>query len=126
MATKKQVETFGDSLMFKPTLRTLLYQYLEQKLFNSRRAKRTVYKEGALFFPEEDRLKHLPLIYIALVSNNKVEEMIRLNEETANIILSKKTKLVQFDPSTTIVRKGMTFNKEDGSFSFKENDEQKG
>mgnify|MGYP003346137210 CR=1 FL=1 len=92
MASKKQEEVLGDSLQFKPTLRTLLYQYLEERLFNLRRTKKTVYKEGALFFPEEDRLKHLPLIYIALVSNNKVEEMIRLNEEAAQIILSKKTK----------------------------------
>ena len=35
--------------------------------------------------------------------------MIRVNEESAKILLSRKTKLIEFDPKTTIVKKGMIY-----------------
>jgi hypothetical protein len=51
----------------------------------------------------------MPLKYIALVSDGKVVEMIRVNEEASKTILAKKTKMVEFDPSLTMVKKGMIY-----------------
>jgi hypothetical protein len=36
--------------------------------------------------------------------------MIRVNEEAAEILLSKKTKMIEFDPKETIVKKGMSYS----------------
>lgn len=111
MATKKERELYGD-LIYKhqPSIRTLLIGILQEKFFSLKRTKETFYVDDAAFVPKQDVLGQLPLKYIAVVSNNEVVEMIRLNEDTAKIILSKKTKLVEFDPTTTIVKKGMAFS----------------
>lgn len=111
MATKKEIKTY-DSLIydFKPTIRTLLRDYLQAKLYDLRRGKETIYQEDAKFVPEPDRLKDLPLNYFALVLDGKVEEMIRLNEETAKLLVNKKTKLIPFDPAETIVKRGMSYS----------------
>jgi hypothetical protein len=65
-----------------------------------------------MWSPEEDRLRDLPLQYIALINKeNIVVELIRINEETAAQILSKDVKMVSFNPKTQIVKKGMWYNK---------------
>lgn len=117
MAKKKQ-NIYGDIVKdFRPTIRSLVIQILQQKLFDLKRGKDSMYNKGAVFVPEGDKLKSLPLKYIALIKDGIVVEMIRINEEAAKIILSRKTKLVEFDPTITMVKKGMEYvNKE-----FKEN-----
>lgn len=110
LLSKKEKKVYGDTLRdFRPTIRTLILQILEQKLFNLRRKKQSIYNDGALFRPQPDILRHMPLKYIALVNNGLVVEMIRVNEEAAKILLSKKTKMLEFDPKTTIVKKGMKY-----------------
>jgi hypothetical protein len=37
--------------------------------------------------------------------------MIRINEQTADQLLSKNVKMVPFDPKVEIVKKGMWYNK---------------
>lgn len=106
----------------RPTIRSLLLEILKIKLFKLQKGKEPVIREGAVFVPQEDRLKNLPLQYIALLENNVVIEMIRINEETAKFILDKKIKLVPFDPKTQIVRKGMTYSNKK---FIKGNDEKK-
>lgn len=106
----KKENVYGDIVKeFRPTIRSLLIQILQQKLFNMRRGKQSIYNSGAKFVPEGDKLKSFPLKYIALINDGTVEEMIRINEESAKTLLSKKTKLVEFDPKTTIVKKGMKY-----------------
>jgi hypothetical protein len=110
MLSKKEKKVYGDTLKnFRPTIRTLVVQILEQKLFNLRRKKQSIYNPGASFTMQPDKLKHMPLKYIALVNDGTVMEMIRVNEEAAGILLSKKTKMVEFDPKTAIVKKGMKY-----------------
>jgi hypothetical protein len=88
------------------------------------KGKEPVIPQGATWVPEEDRLKDLPLKYIALVNKKGiVSEMIRINEETASEILDKKVKLVPFDPKTEIVKKGMWYYKE--KFYMKDPNEEK-
>ena len=111
MLSKKEKKIYGDAIKdFRPTIKTLIVQILEQKLFNLRRKKQSIYNEGAVFRPETDRLKFMPLRYIALVNDGVVVEMIRVNEEAAEILLSKKTKMIEFDPKETIVKKGMSYS----------------
>jgi len=111
MLSKKEKKIYGDAIKdFRPTIRTLIVQILEQKLFNLRRKKQSIYNEGAVFRPEADRLRFMPLRYIALVNDGVVVEMIRVNEEAAEILLSKKTKMIEFDPKQTIVKKGMNYS----------------
>jgi hypothetical protein len=111
MLSRREKRVYGDAIKdFRPTIRTLLLQILEQKLFNLRRKKQSIYNEGAIFRPETDRLKNMPLRYIALVNDGEVVEMIRVNEEAAEMLLSKKTKMIEFDPKKTIVKKGMSYS----------------
>jgi len=111
MPSKKEREAYGDLIyQHKPTIRALLIGILQEKFFNLKTAKEAFYVDTATFVPKEDIIGQLPLKYIAVVHNNEVAEMIRLNEDTAKLILSKKTKLVEFDPTTTIVKKGMLYS----------------
>jgi len=108
--SRKEKKVYGDALRdFRPTIKTLVLQLLEQTLFNLRRKKQSIYNEGSVFTPEPDRLKHMPLKYIALVNEGVVVEMIRVNQEAAAILLSKNTKMIEFDPRASIVKKGMKY-----------------
>jgi hypothetical protein len=110
MISRKEKRIYGDTLKnFRPTIRTLIFQILEQKLFNLRRKKQSIYNEGSIFTPEPDKLRHMPLKYIALVNDGTVVEMIRVNQDAAAILLSKKTKMIEFDPRASIVKKGMKY-----------------
>jgi hypothetical protein len=107
---KKKKYVYGDLIkQFRPTLRGLLFEILQEKLFNLRRKKQTIYNEGSVFIPETDRFSYLPLRYIALIQNGVVVEMIRVHVDAANILTSKKTKFVEFDPKETVVKKGMSY-----------------
>jgi hypothetical protein len=109
--TKKQI--YAELLSeHRPTIRSFLLEILRVKLFNLQKGKQPVIPDGAMWSPEEDRLRDLPLQYIALINKeNIVVELIRINEETAAQILSKDVKMVSFNPKTQIVKKGMWYNK---------------
>jgi hypothetical protein len=109
--TKKQI--YAELLTeHRPTIRSFLLEILRVKLFNLQKGKQPVIPDGAMWSPEEDRLRDLPLQYIALINKeNIVVELIRINEETAAQILSKDVKMVSFNPKTQIVKKGMWYNK---------------
>ena len=110
--SKKQIyaELLGQH---RPTIRSYIFEILKIKLFNLQKGKNPIMPTNATWVPEEDRLKDLPLKYIALVNKQGlVIEMIRINEETADHILNKNVKLVAFDPQAQIVKKGMWYNKE--------------
>jgi hypothetical protein len=109
--TKKQIYEHLLS-EHRPTIRSFLIEILKIKLFNLQKGKQPVIPNGAMWSPEEDRLKDLPLQYIALINKeNIVVELIRINEETAAQILSKDVRMISFNPKTQIVKKGMWYNK---------------
>lgn len=117
MPSKKDIEIYGNHIFdHKPTIRSLVYEILQEKLFKIKRSKLSAYQEHARFRPEDDRLKHLPLTYIAVVQDGCVKEMLRINEETAGIILSDESSLVEFDPRKMVVQKGMLYV--DGKFQL--------
>jgi hypothetical protein len=110
MPFKKKKQIYGDLIKeFKPTIRGLLLQILREKLFNLKRTKQDVYNPGSVFIPETDKFSYLPLTYMALVQDNTVVELIRVNIDAAKILTSKKTKFVEFDPKEIMVKKGMTY-----------------
>lgn len=110
MPTRKELEIYGElAYVHKPGIRVLIIAILQEKLFNLKRKKESFYKDNAAFVPKEDLLNGLPLKYMAIVTDQKVVELIRINEQTANQMLAKKTKLVEFNPMTTIVKKGMKY-----------------
>lgn len=107
---KKKKYVYGDLIkQFRPTLRSLLFEILQEKLFNLRRKKQTIYNEGSVFIPETDKFSYLPLKYIALIQDGVVVELIRVHVDAANILTSKKTKFIEFDPKETVVKKGMSY-----------------
>jgi hypothetical protein len=122
---KSKKEIYEDLLKdYRPTVRSFLLEILKIKLFNLQKGKQPVIPSGAVWVPEEDRLKDLPLKYIALVSKDGlVLEMIRINEETAGHLLKKSVKLVPFDPKSEIVKKGMWYT--EGKFNTKAQNEKK-
>lgn len=125
MPTKKEIELYGDLIyQHKPTIRSLLINILEEKLFNLKRQKQSVYLPGAVFIPEPDIVSSLPLTYIALIKDDTVMEMIRVNVETAELIIDKKIKKIPFDPQKNIVRRGYTWNKKEGFLEKEVSDEQ--
>jgi hypothetical protein len=110
--SKKEIyaELLGEH---RPTIRSYIFEILKIKLFNLQKGKEPMMPTRATWVPEEDRLKDLPLKYIALVNKQGVVlEMIRINEETAGQMLNKSVKLIPFDPKAQIVKKGMWYNKE--------------
>jgi hypothetical protein len=125
MKKRKSKKLIYEELLnqYRPTVRSLLVEILRVKLFNLQKGKEPIIREGATFVPEDDRLKHLPLKYLAVVDKkNKVLEMIRINEETAEFLLNKENLLIEFNPKTDIVKKGMTYN--NGKFA-EDKDEEK-
>jgi hypothetical protein len=125
MRKKSKREVYEDLLaQYRPTVRSLILEILRIKMFNLQKGKQPVIPPGAIWVPEEDRLKHLPLKYIALVDKDGiVVEVIRINEETADQLLSKSVRLIHFDPKSEIVKKGMWYNKK--KFYLKGSNEEK-
>jgi hypothetical protein len=96
----------------RPTIKSFLLEILRIKLFNLQKGKQPVIPEGATWTLEDDRLKNLPLQYIALINKEGIAiELIRINKETADQILSKDIKLVPYNPQIELVKKGMWYNK---------------
>lgn len=110
MPFKKKKQIYGDLIKeFRPTIRTLLLEILKQKLINLRRTKQVIYNPGSVFIPETDRFSHLPLTYLALIQDETVVEIIRVNADASKILTSRKTKFVEFDPRETLVKKGLKY-----------------
>jgi hypothetical protein len=117
MAKKKEKNIYGEYLYdYKPTVGSLLREYLQERLSNVRRVKESPIQPGAIFRPQEDVLKNLPLQYIAVVKDSVVEEMIRVNVKTAEVLLSENVQLVAFNPQEVVVQLGMICK--DGEFLF--------
>jgi hypothetical protein len=122
MLFKKKKYVYGDLIkQFKPTIRSVLLQLLQHKLFEAKRAKQSIYNEGSVFIPQTDKFSHLPLTYLALVQDGVVVEMIRVNIDSADVLASEATKFVEFDPKEVIVKKGMSYK--DGAFTESATDE---
>ena len=113
MRKKTKKEIYANLLNeHRPTIKSFLLEILRIKLFNLQKGKQPVIPEGATWTLEDDRLKNLPLQYIALINKEGIVlELIRINKETADQILSKDIKLVPYNPQIELVKRGMWYNK---------------
>lgn len=110
MATKKEIRLYGDlAYQHKITFKTMLWELLLGYFRRKHNAKESIYEDGASFPPPVDHLRELPLKYLAVVNNKKVLELIRLDENTAEFIQKRGSKLVPFDPRVDVVKKGMKY-----------------
>jgi hypothetical protein len=113
---------YGDLLgEFRPTIKSLIFNILYAKFLQTGRAKEPFQPEGAKFRLPEESTPYANLEYLAVVKGGKVVEMIRVNEETSNILTSRGVKFIPFDPKDIKVKKGMKFV--DGTFIGEENEE---
>jgi hypothetical protein len=110
MGFRKEYKIYGDLLFeHKPTIRSLILHKLYGKFMNKERAKLSIYREDAEFVDPEKLLRDIETKYVALVVAGEVKELIRLQKHAADILLSKKTKMVEFNPEETVVKKGMFY-----------------
>lgn len=118
----KKKYVYGDLVKeFRPTIRSVLLQLLQEKLFTIKRTKQSIYNEGSVFIPQTDKFAHLPLTYMALVQDGVVVEMIRVNVDSAEVLSSKETEFIEFDPKEVVVKKGMSYT--GGTFTENSADE---
>ena len=110
MATRKEIRLYGDLVhQHKITFKTMLWELLLGYFKRKHGAKESIYEDNASFPPPVDHLRELPLKYLAIVNNKKVLELIRLDENTAEFIQKRGSKLVPFDPRVDVVKKGMSY-----------------
>lgn len=111
MGFKKDYEIYGDMLMeYKPSIRSLIFHLLYSKFMEKRKVKEDFYIPEAKFRLPETFQPYDDLTYIALIQNSEVVEVIRVNSETAKLLLNKKNKLVTFNPESTVVKIGMKYD----------------
>ncbi len=110
MGFRKEYKIYGDLLFqHKPTIRSLILHVLYKRFVSKERAKLPVYRENAEFKDPDKMLEGIETKYIALVLDGEVKELIRLQKYAADILLSKKIKLVEFSPEETKVKRGMLY-----------------
>lgn len=110
---KKEIDIYGDLLQeFKPTIRFYIFQLLSDML-RKKSKKESFYKEDAAFSPPRDHLRELPLRYMAVVNGAEVLEIIRIDYNTAEMILEEDTILVPYEPSQVLVKKGMKYRNDE-------------
>lgn len=122
---QKKKEIYGGMLYeFKPTIFSIIRIFLSKRLYQKTvLLKETIYEENATFKPSVDHLRDMPLQYIAIVSDEEVKELIRIDQNTAKLLLTKKNKLVPYDHTQVQVKKGMLYI--DKQFIQKEINDQK-
>jgi hypothetical protein len=105
MAKKEELDLYGEIVYnHKLSIRSIIREFFLNAFAKRYRAKESIYHENARF-PSLDKDNQIK--YLAVIQDGKVVEMLRLKNAVADIIVKPKTKFVEFDPSTTIVKKGM-------------------
>ncbi len=110
MGFKKEYKIYGDALFeHKPTIRSLILHIFYNKFIYKERAKVSVYRENASFQDPSKLLDGIQTKHVAIVIDGKVKELIRLQSQAADVLLTKGAKFVEFDPEKTQVTKGTEY-----------------
>lgn len=110
MGFKKEYKIYGDALFeHKPTIRSLILHIFYNKFINKERAKVSVYRENASFQDPEKLLQGMQTKHVAIVLDGKVKELIRLQSNAADILMTKGAKFIEFDPEKVRVKKGTEY-----------------
>lgn len=113
MATKKELRLYGDLVyQHKPTIKTILWTFLLDLFERKKRYKHPVNIDNTSIVDKLDipREVSIDFVHMALIQDGVVMEMIKTNDYTSKLLRSKKTKVVVFDPTKIIVKKGMTYS----------------
>ena len=108
MGFKKDYEKYENLLQdYRPTIRSFLFDlFLKKFVEKNRHKEKLVDPEKSLnvkyLFPDN-------LVYIALIQDGTVKEMIRIDKQTAEILSSDLTEFVFFDNNSQTVKPGMKY-----------------
>ena len=120
MKISNQHVIYGDALFdHKPTLKFLIWHYLYNKFINTERHKQVIYRDKAYFLDKSITMEGLQVKHLAIIVDNKVVEILKMKSETADLIKSTSNQFIEFDPKTTLVKIGMTY---DGDFKNEKKD----
>ena len=120
MKISNQHVIYGDALFdHKPTLKFLIWHYFYNKFINTERHKQVIYRDKAYFLDKSITLDGIEVKHLAIVIDSEVVEILKMRSETAEIIKSTSDKYVEFNPDTTFVKIGMTY---DGEFKNEKKD----
>lgn len=113
MRTSKQHAVYGDALFdHKPTLRFLIWHYFYNKFVDLERHKQVIYRDKAYFLDKTITMEGIEVKYLAVIVDSKVAEILKMRSATADVVKSASDNFVEFDPETTVVKIGMTYNGE--------------
>jgi hypothetical protein len=105
---KEEYEIYGDLINeYRPSIKYLIFQIIYKKFLEKNRGKESIYADDLKFRIPLDETAKFNVRYIAVIKNEEVIEMIRVNEETARLLISDGIKLIGFDPQEVCVTKGM-------------------
>ena len=108
MGFKKDYSRYENLLQdYRPTIRSFLFNLFLKKFVEKNRHKQIIEDFSKPFdvkylFPDN-------LVYVALVQDERVKEMIRIDKETADLIISDQTQFVFFNKDSTPVKLGMKY-----------------
>ena len=113
MKIGNEVKIYGDDLFaHKPTIKSIILNYLYSKFVKRERHKNSVYRENSKFVDRTIQVGDLEITNLAIVIDNKVVEVLRMQSRAANLLMDEDATLVEFDPKESIVAKGMRFTGE--------------
>lgn len=123
MGFRKEYKIYGDALFeHKPTIRSLILHIFYNKFINNERAKVSVYRENASFQDPNKLPDNIETKNIAIVVDGTVKELIRLQKNAADIMLTKGAKFIEFDPEEIQIKKGTSYK--NSKFIVEENNEE--
>lgn len=109
----KQQQIYGSELFqHKPTLRFLIWHYFYNKFINLERHKQSIYRQDAKFIDPEMILADINTKFLAVIKDDEVVEILRMQESAANKLIDSD-KLLEFDPSKKIIKIGMKIDEKD-------------
>jgi hypothetical protein len=107
MRDSNEVDLYGDIVYsHKLSIRSIVREYLLRKFAKRFRTRELPYYDNAIFPSAIEKNK---FIYLAVIQDGVVVEMLRLRRPVGEMIKKSKTKFVEYDPSTTVVKKEMIF-----------------
>lgn len=111
MPTKRELRLYGDLINhYKPTFKTMIKTLFLEYFAKKMRYRHNINRDGQSVAEIIEKEKAAPDGYFkfAIVKDTVVSEIIVVNPTIANLLTSKKVKIVPFDNNTK-VKKGMKY-----------------
>lgn len=113
MKARKEIKIYGDMLFaHKPTIRSLVLNYLYSKFVKREKGKSSIYRDNQKFVDRSIMAGDLETKTIAIVLDGTVVEILRMQAKAANFLMDEKADLIEFSPEEVMVQKGYLFDGE--------------